>query len=101
MHGQQNDKYTEMHGQQNDKYTEMHGQQNDKYTEMHGQQNDKYTEMHGQQTVKKQVLKFKKILMMKLIWPKRERDRINEWKKLYSESPRFGIIQAKFWKSYS
>jgi hypothetical protein len=37
-----------MHGQQNDKYTEMHGQQNDKYTEMHGQQNDKYTEMHGQ-----------------------------------------------------
>jgi len=32
-----------MHGQQNDKYTEMqHGQQNDKYTEMqHGQQNDK------------------------------------------------------------
>ena len=39
MHGQQNDKYTEMHGQQNDKYTEMHGQQNDKYTEMHGQQN--------------------------------------------------------------
>ena len=28
MHGQQNDKYTEMHGQQNDKYTEMHGQQN-------------------------------------------------------------------------
>ena len=41
-----------MHGQQNDKYTEMHGQQNDKYTEMHGQQNDKYTEMHGQQNVK-------------------------------------------------
>jgi len=38
-----------MHGQQNDKYTEMYGQQNDKYTEMHGQQNDKYTEMHGQQ----------------------------------------------------
>jgi hypothetical protein len=31
----------------------MHGQQNDKYTEMHGQQNDKYTEMHGQQKVKK------------------------------------------------
>jgi hypothetical protein len=30
-----------MHGQQNDKYTEMHGQQNDKYTEMHGQQNSK------------------------------------------------------------
>jgi hypothetical protein len=52
MHGQQNDKYTEMHGQQNDKYTEMHGQQNDQYTEMHGQQNDKYTEMHGQQNVK-------------------------------------------------
>jgi len=25
----------------------MHGQQNDKYTEMHGQQNDKYTEMHS------------------------------------------------------
>jgi hypothetical protein len=42
-----------MHGQKNDKYTEMHGQQNDKYTEMHGQQNDKYTEMHGQQNVKK------------------------------------------------
>jgi len=42
-----------MHGQQNDKYTEMHGQQNDKYTEMHSQQNDKYTEMHGQQNVKK------------------------------------------------
>ena len=41
-----------MHGQQNDKYTEMHGQQNDKYTEMHGQQNDKYTEMNGQQNVK-------------------------------------------------
>ena len=33
----------------------MHGQQNDKYTEMHGQQNDKYTEMHGQQNVKKKV----------------------------------------------
>ena len=31
----------------------MHGQQNDKYTEMHGQQNDKNTEMHGQQNVKK------------------------------------------------
>ena len=31
----------------------MHGQQNDKYTEMHGQQNDKYTEMQGQQNVKK------------------------------------------------
>ena len=31
----------------------MHGQQNDRYTEMHGQQNDKYTEMHGQQNVKK------------------------------------------------
>ena len=30
----------------------MHGQQNDKYTEMHGQQIDKYTEMHGQQNVK-------------------------------------------------
>ena len=30
----------------------MHGQQNDKYTEMHGQKNDKYTEMHGQQNVK-------------------------------------------------
>jgi hypothetical protein len=30
----------------------MHGQQNDKYTEMHGQQNDKYNEMHGQQNVK-------------------------------------------------
>jgi hypothetical protein len=30
----------------------MHGQQNDKYTEMHGQQNDKYTEMHGQQNIK-------------------------------------------------
>ena len=42
-----------MHGQQNDKYTEMHGQQNDKYTEMHCQQNYKYTEMHGQQNVKK------------------------------------------------
>jgi hypothetical protein len=41
-----------MHGQQNDKYTEMHGQQNDKYTEMHGKQNDKYTEMHGQQNIK-------------------------------------------------
>ena len=52
MHGQQNDKYTEMHGQQNDKYTEMQGQQNDKYTEMQGQQNDKYTEMHGQQNDK-------------------------------------------------
>ena len=52
MHGQQNDKYTEMYGQQNDKYTGMHGQQNDKYTEMYGQQNDKYTEMHGQQNDK-------------------------------------------------
>jgi hypothetical protein len=31
----------------------MHGQQNDKYTEMHGQQNDKCTEMHGQQNIKK------------------------------------------------
>ena len=31
----------------------MHGQQNDKYTEMHGQQNDKYTEMHGQQNINK------------------------------------------------
>ena len=41
MHGQKNDKYTEMHGQQNDRYTEMHGQQNDRYTEMHGQQNAK------------------------------------------------------------
>ena len=30
----------------------MHGQQNDKYTEMHGQQNDKYPEMHGQQNIK-------------------------------------------------
>jgi hypothetical protein len=30
----------------------MHGQQNDKYTEMHGQQNDKYTEIHGQQNVR-------------------------------------------------
>ena len=28
MHGQKNDKYTEMHCQQNYKYTEMHGQQN-------------------------------------------------------------------------
>ena len=28
MHGQQNDKYTEMQGQKNDKYTEIHGQQN-------------------------------------------------------------------------
>ena len=28
MHGEQNDKYTEMHGEQNDKYTEMHGEQN-------------------------------------------------------------------------
>jgi hypothetical protein len=52
MHGQQNDKYTEMHGQQNDKYTDMHGQQNDKYTEMHGQQNDIYTDTHGKQNVK-------------------------------------------------
>jgi len=52
MHGQQNDKYAEMHGQQNNKYTELHGQQNDKYAEMHGQQNNKYTEMHGQQNVK-------------------------------------------------
>ena len=34
-----------MHGQQNDKYTEMHGQQNDKYTEMHGQQNETATYM--------------------------------------------------------
>ena len=34
----------------------MHGQQNDKYTEMHGQQNDKYTEMHGQQNVKKKYI---------------------------------------------
>jgi ribosomal protein S4 len=41
-----------MHGQQNDKYTEINGQQNDKYNEMHGQQNDKYTEMHGQQNIK-------------------------------------------------
>ena len=41
-----------MHGQQNDKYTEMRGQQNDKYTETHGQQNGKYTKMHGQQNVK-------------------------------------------------
>jgi hypothetical protein len=30
----------------------MHGQQNDKYTEMHRQQNDNYTEMHGQQNIK-------------------------------------------------
>ena len=36
----------------------MHGQQNDKYTEMHGQQNDKYTEMHGQQNVKKKFVLF-------------------------------------------
>ena len=41
-----------MHGQQNDKYTEMHGQQNDKYTEKHDLQNDEYTEMHGQQNIK-------------------------------------------------
>jgi hypothetical protein len=34
----------------------MHGQQNDKYTEMHGHQNDKYTEMHSQQNVKILVL---------------------------------------------
>ena len=33
----------------------MHGQQNDKYTEMHGHQNDKYTEMHGQQNLKKML----------------------------------------------
>ena len=45
-----------MHGQQNDKYTEMQGQQNDKYTEMHGQQNDKYTVMHGQKKVKISVV---------------------------------------------
>ena len=45
-----------MHGQQNEKYTEMHGQQNDKYSEMHGQQNDKNTEMHGQQKVKKKCV---------------------------------------------
>ena len=51
-----------MHGQQNDKYTEMQGQQNDKYTEMHGQQNDKYTEMHGQQNIKKKILTVYKIL---------------------------------------
>jgi hypothetical protein len=56
MHGQQNDRYTEMNGQQNDKYTDMHGQQNDRYTEMHGQQNDKYTEMHGKQNVKRKIL---------------------------------------------
>jgi hypothetical protein len=37
----------------------MHGQQNDKYTEMHGQQNDKYTEMHGQQNVKKNIYIYK------------------------------------------
>ena len=49
-----------MHGQQNDKYTEMHGQQNDKYTEMHGQQNDKCTEMHGQQNVKIRQLGIEK-----------------------------------------
>ena len=61
MHGQQNDKYTEMHGQQNDKYTKLHGQQNDKYTEMHGQQNDKYTKMHGQQNVS-QKTKYSNIL---------------------------------------
>ena len=36
----------------------MHGQQNDKYTEMHGQQNDKYTEMHGQSNVKKPAKYF-------------------------------------------
>ena len=36
----------------------MHGQQNDKYTEMHGQQNDKYTEMHGQQTSKGAIMIF-------------------------------------------
>jgi len=46
-----------MHGQQNNKYTEMHGQQNNKYNEMHGQRNNKYTEMHGQQNVKKKLLK--------------------------------------------
>jgi len=40
----------------------MHGQQNDKYTEMHGQQNDKYTEMHGQQNVKKKVAAYFKLL---------------------------------------
>ena len=34
----------------------MHGQQNDKYTEMHGQQNDKYSEMHGQQNIKKTII---------------------------------------------
>jgi hypothetical protein len=62
-----------MHGQQNDKYTEMHGQQNDKYTEMHGQQNDKYTEMHGQKNVKKklscytvQLIRLKSKLLLEL-----------------------------------
>jgi hypothetical protein len=38
----------------------MHGQQNDKYTEMHGQQNDKCTEMHGQQNVKIRQLGIEK-----------------------------------------
>ena len=52
-----------MHGQQNDKYTEMHGQQNVKYTEMHGQQNDKYTEMHGQQNVKNAITCMNVILL--------------------------------------
>ena len=56
-----------MHGQQNDKYTEMHGQQNDKYTEMQGQQNDKYTEMHGQQNVKKMYECSSKYLHISLI----------------------------------
>jgi hypothetical protein len=50
----------------------MHGQQNDKYTEMHGQQNDIYTEMHGQQNVKKNLLlitnkTFRAILSLQFI----------------------------------
>ena len=44
----------------------MHGQQNDKYTEMHGRQNDKYTEMHGQQNVKKNSLDSPKTLLSSL-----------------------------------
>ena len=56
-----------MHGQQNDKYTEIHGQKNDKYTEMHSQQNDKYTEMHGQQNVKINFLLGRLSLVLK-IW---------------------------------
>ena len=42
----------------------MHGQQNDKYTEMHGQQNDKYTEMHGQQNVKIKKLRHVSVLQL-------------------------------------